>query len=178
MLPKRCQQDQIDHEQDHLRLPQVRHVPRDLQGRGQLLHQGRAGVPQGEAMSERDKFLTEAMGECWHEWSEDCKQVGEECNEWEYTCTKCKQKGHEHEFTGFYPEENNFSTWADFGKLWEWAQTQEWFYQFTQYTHGEDSYLTEQYNCFWDLWNSFFKEYANPDRFANALYEFLKARTP
>ena len=37
-------------------------------------------------MSERDKFLTEAMGECWHDWMEDLDEYTD------YTCTKCNKQ--------------------------------------------------------------------------------------
>ncbi len=63
-------------------------------------------------MSERDKFLTEAMGECWLEKSFFIE--GEE------NCPKCL-KGHEN---------INFFTWEGFGNLWEWAQKQKWWEQY------------------------------------------------
>ena len=58
---------------------------------------------------ERDKFLTEAMGECWHE---DVNAFG--------ICGKCQA----HNYITY-----NFSTWEGFGKLWEFVKTQKWWYE-------------------------------------------------
>jgi hypothetical protein len=62
---------------------------------------------------------------------------------------------------GDYPSKDipNFSTWEDFGGLWTWAKEQEWWNNFLTGTN-------------WD----FIVELINPDKFANALYEFLKER--
>lgn len=46
-----------------------------------------------------NKFLTEKMGECWHEWEPKRDNV----------------------------RNYDFFTWEGFGKLWEWAGEQEWF---------------------------------------------------
>ena len=54
--------------------------------------------------TERDKSLTEAMGECWHE------------SNLQGVCKHCKAHN--------YPYTNNFSTWEGFGKLWVWASSQ------------------------------------------------------
>lgn len=105
-------------------------------------------------MSERDKFFTEAMGGCWHE--------PERCYDFEYEwqdnwrCTKC----------GKGCDKNNlsFSTWSGFGKLWEWAQAQEWFWDCVMYCHNELKYET-------------IPAWIHPDRFANAVYKFLKERS-
>lgn len=56
---------------------------------------------------ERDKFLTETMGLCWHE----SKQFIWGSAVWK-ECTKCKTKKK--------LKNNNFSTWEGFGKLYEW----------------------------------------------------------
>ena len=61
----------------------------------------------------------------------------------------------------------NFSDWIGFGKLWEWAQNKR--------VDGS----TVAYHCL-----VFFTagkvcrvvDYLNPDRFASAVYEFLKGR--
>ena len=53
--------------------------------------------------TKRDKFLTEAMGECWHDYVKTCGCCPA-------TCAKCgADEG--------YTENNDFSTWHDFGKL-------------------------------------------------------------
>ena len=110
--------------------------------------------------TERDKFLTEAMDECWHKWVrrgylETSKMPGWLC----INCNNGVGAIHAHAPS---PLRNDFSTPDGFFKLWGWAQKQEW-------------------------WNSFVYEYTgvhldalnlisliNPDRFSNAIYEFLK----
>lgn len=106
-------------------------------------------------MFERDKFLTEAIGECWHEWKEVCRAG----NCWGYhECQECGK------LLGQYKpvEQNNFSTWQGLGKLWEWATQQEWWYLFL-YTYGDG--------------NNIYYRYINPTKFADAVYEFLKKRS-
>ena len=102
-------------------------------------------------MNERDKFLTEAMGECWHEWEGHVSDYKR--------CMKCHKDGG-------YPEgfrvrliNNNFSIWEGFGKLWEWAQKQEWW----------EGYLADAIPKYIAVC------YVNPDRFADAVYEYLSS---
>lgn len=112
----------------------------------------------------RDKFLTEAMGECWHE---PYPETG-------YTCKKCDESGY---LNRLHCEELrlDLSTWQGFGKLWEWAQQQEWWDKFL--FEQESSYLSdslgypETYAMRWMGENL-----VNPDRFADAVYEYLKER--
>lgn len=115
--------------------------------------------------TERDKFLTEAVGECWHE---------DIINEYEVSCTCCRK----YAFGGgdfvkeyltnktrleFACNNNNFSTWTGFGKLWEWTMT------WSSYKINEfyDTVVT-------DTWAGFTLNLVNPNRFANAVYEYLK----
>jgi hypothetical protein len=107
-------------------------------------------------MSNRDKYLTEAMGECWHTITNDnycCPLCGELFN-----CPK-----------GFDPEEHiNFSTWEGFGKLWEFCQKQEWWENFRVFNHYQDEngeYMESRYDINESL--------VNPDRFADTVYRFL-----
>jgi hypothetical protein len=58
----------------------------------------------------------------------------------------------------------DFSTWTNFGKLWEWAQGQEWWSWFVH------EYIFDSMEGFQDL------SLIHPDRFADALYQFLKER--
>ena len=89
---------------------------------------------------ERDKFLTEAMGECWHE-----RRFPNQCS-----CGKKLHSG------AIITGNNDFSTWDCFGKLWNWSHKQEWWALFRiNYVEVIDSYI-------------------HPDRFADAVYEFLK----
>lgn len=102
----------------------------------------------------RDKFLTEAMGECWHEakcsyndgWSID------------YEC-RCGLRWPEEDS----PPNTDFSTWEGFGKLWEWSQQQKWWAGFLNSDECGNDYVI----------NTF---YINPDKFANVVYEYLKSK--
>ena len=103
---------------------------------------------------ERDKFLTEAMGECWHEG---------ENNYGEIVCQRCHRLVMEE-------DRLDFSTWTGFGKLWEWAQEQDWYVKFVfdQLCSGYHPYPTSKM----DIPDKFI----HPDHFAGALYKFLKER--
>jgi hypothetical protein len=103
--------------------------------------------------TDRDRFLTEAMGGCWHEASRD--PVFDDsprcvCGKWWSACYENKNP--------------NFSTWEGFGKLFCWAKEQRWWdsfrYEFIR-SPGGGAYLDE---------------YIAPDRMSNAIYEFLKER--
>ncbi len=63
---------------------------------------------------ETNRFLTEAMGECWHEYDVGrpvltCKGVG-------MICRKCRE---------LVLTDNNFASIEDFEKLWAWAEAQQ-----------------------------------------------------
>lgn len=93
----------------------------------------------------RDKFLTEAMGGCWHEFHEETSK-GCICR----TCgldLKCLNLQHA-----------NFSTWEGFGKLWEWSKTQEWWADFM--SRDVDAV-------------DFYESLIEPDHYADAIYELL-----
>lgn len=94
---------------------------------------------------ERNKFLTEAMG------IDECDNCGTMPPDY----CGCNIVG-----IGSGCGPHNFSTWTGFGKLWEWAQKQEWFQSFYE-AIGE-----------WEIINN----YIHPDRFADAIYQFLKER--
>ena len=100
----------------------------------------------------RDKFLTEAMGECWHE---NIFSPGGGY------CGKCQES---HSKMRPLPN-NNFSTWEGFGKLWEWAQEQEWWGNLDFYIFHFNEYYPDIED---------FQELIHPDRFADAVYKFLK----
>lgn len=106
-------------------------------------------------MSERDKFLTEAIGECLHE-------NGEIEIEDMTVCPNC--------FCD--PHWNDFSTWAGFGKLWEFSNQQEWW--------GEFKDSTVCYALSWEALKMFIvdPELIDPDYLATTVYEFLKERNP
>lgn len=108
-------------------------------------------------MSERDKFLTEAMGLCWHETEKIMVSDGDdEPSYFEYLCKHCHTCNPN-------MERINFASWSGFGLLWEWARKQEWFPQFIfSKTHSD--------------YDEIRIEFINPSRFADAVYEFLKER--
>ena len=97
--------------------------------------------------TERDKFLTEARGECWHEFSSTAVTS---------SCYKCCRILPACTFI-------DFSTWEGFGKLYSWCKEQEWWTMFCYYRFGDGNYIG--YKVF---------EFIEPDRFADAVYEFLK----
>ncbi|RLB94674.1 MAG: hypothetical protein DRH26_00535 [Deltaproteobacteria bacterium] len=103
---------------------------------------------------ERDKFLTEeVLDECWHEFSYP---------DW-CVCIKCKAHYNPEEAKKY--EHNNFSTGDGFIKLWSTAMEKDWWSNFCRI------YGTDGCNC----WLSEI-EIIYQDRFADALYEFLKER--
>ena len=95
---------------------------------------------------ERDKYLTEAMGECWHLFNL--------C-----TCVKCRMP------LGFpfITSNNDFSTWEGFGKLFEFCQKQEWW----------ESFIFSNWRTTLSL-HEYIGEWINPDRFSDAIYDFLQ----
>lgn len=105
---------------------------------------------------ERDKFLTEAMGEQWF-----CYDVivGYEMDRYDFPTTQkpIKRKN----------TTNDFSTWSDFGKLWEWSQKQSWWKDL------KESFPCwigkEQMDCCWHT-----EAIINPDKFADIVYDYLK----
>lgn len=61
--------------------------------------------------TERDKFLTKAMGECWHE-----------CD-WGQTICKHCGRTNDPRYFDFDQENRTFSTPDGFFKLWNWARS-------------------------------------------------------
>jgi hypothetical protein len=103
---------------------------------------------------ERDRFLTEAIGEeSWWVCSE-CDIMSRnkkcDCGEW---------------------SRYNFSRWEYFGKLWEWAQKQEWFDNLRLWEHYSDGAGGVYAGNFVN------ESLIHPDRFADAVYNFLKEKS-
>jgi len=109
---------------------------------------------------DRDKFLTEAMGECWHNEYRQIGQTFEDRYE-TFVCLSCNKAS---AYSPSLPR-NNFSTWEGFGKLWEWAVKQEWWHNFQLH------YLKGTFGVSPDF---FRKRLINPDKLANAIYEFIQ----
>lgn len=61
---------------------------------------------------ERNRFLTLAMGECWHDFELGCPVLT--CKGGGFICGLCRD---------FVIANNDFATDEDFPKLWEWATT-------------------------------------------------------
>lgn len=62
---------------------------------------------------------------------------------------------------------NGFSSWLEFGLLWEWSKKQNWWLNYVSMTCID-------YDSFETLTN--LETLINPDKFANSIYEFLKAK--
>lgn len=110
--------------------------------------------------TERDKFLTEAMGECWHEWeTSDAMPDG-----WIFKCKKCSKKLRTLDYNEMFPtfpyEGIDFSTWESFGKLLEWCKVYG--------IEKDDIYLAQP---------TMSLSFLTPDRFANAVYVYLKNKS-
>lgn len=65
---------------------------------------------------------------------------------------------------------NDFSTWQSFGKLWEWAQEQEWWVTFTDDYYGPRR-PDRNVSLFFDV-----NYIIHPNNFANAVYDYLKSK--
>ena len=90
------------------------------------------GVLEGEAMTESDrKLLTEWLGEEWHEWEWfDATSIGSE--ESDYQCKKCKK------WQSDIGDNRTFTTWADFGAVWERLVKSEQEVVFLNYVHNSN----------------------------------------
>ena len=136
---------------------------------GELDERTGAGIKGGEMNTERDKFLTEAIGECWHDpdpWL-DADQFFPDPR---YACcgvSKIRGK-----------KLIDFSTWDGFGKLWTWAQEQEWFdlFQCCLYYHEYLKHCHRPGDERLDNDKVLHNELIHPDRFADAVYNFLSKK--
>lgn len=74
----------------------------------------------GKAMTELEinQIIHEAMGKCWHEWY-SVKEL--------QFCSKCNKKVDNYFSADFlHPNPSYTSSWEAYGKMLEWAMTQEW----------------------------------------------------
>jgi hypothetical protein len=109
---------------------------------------------------ERDKFLTEAIGICWHESNVEQAKYFQNLG-----CDKCNS-GFIRGLDGKPDGMPNFSTWEGFGKLWEWANKQAWWCKFRGYVFVRPD-LDRMITCSW----------INPDTFADKVYQHLKEQS-
>jgi hypothetical protein len=117
---------------------------------------------------ERDKFLTRAMNQIWHD-SLDCQDapspdcIFSECVDGLY----CYQSNSDH----------NFSSWQGFGKLWEWVVSKttdgEEYEEFIERLWFNLQSTTLSLGC--DV-KVIPRKFIHPDRFADAVYEFLSGK--
>ena len=115
----------------------------------------------------RDQFLTEWLGECWHEWELQIEDAGPyaKFGEWLYKCSKCEAHSNEN-MSDRMVVRPSFSTWPGFGKLWEAAQKDE-----DEWDKFVRWYWKEQ----WDItsgWIGISQTMVHPDRFADAWAKF------
>jgi hypothetical protein len=107
---------------------------------------------------ERDKFLTEYFGECWHKSAP---------REGDYkTALTCRLCGVVMSTTN---KPHDFSTPDGFFWLWNKCQEQEWWTVKSPFWAGYTAYKS----------HGRFKigeAFINPDRFADTLYQFLKEK--
>jgi hypothetical protein len=98
---------------------------------------------------ERDRFLTGAMGACWHAY--DLEKPMMTYSLVGYVCEKCNN---------FILANNDFSMAEDFAKLWKWAGGQDFLGEFVARSSIglEDGSMSR-------------------DEVADGIYEFLKERT-
>ena len=95
---------------------------------------------------ERDRFLTEQIGECWVEWEPKRDNI----------------------------RNNDFSTWEDFGKLKEFMEKQPYWFKFldsilhTDYPNFRIGKVASNISGIW-----YYIDIYEPDPFADAAYEFL-----
>ena len=106
---------------------------------------------------ERDKFLTRAMGKCWHEGIKTI-HGGKHGHVAVCQCTKTSIVKSTRELNGsdfVFSQDINFSDPSGFFILWNWAKEQSW------------------WGAKWG--NTTIAQYhINPDNFANAVYTYLK----
>lgn len=99
---------------------------------------------------QRDKFLTELMGQCWHDYDIE-KPINTYSLE-AYICKKCK---------GFILGNNDFSQEEDFMRLLGWAKDQKALKRILNAFDEKDFFDKEH--------GKFYRE-----KFADSVYEFLK----
>mgnify|MGYP000848497157 CR=1 FL=1 len=100
----------------------------------------------------RDKYITEAIGWCWHTYDENKPLMTYSL--YAYVCDKCKS---------FILGNNDFSTYENFEKLLAWANNQENLTGLIS-SYGEKSLLEPKEN--------------NPvrEKFLDELLDFLKSQ--
>jgi hypothetical protein len=118
-------------------------------------------------MNERDKFLTEAMGLCWHEELEEYRlhdEIRMRCK-----CGETALKGYCCIRSSGFQQDCGFSTPDGFFKLWDWAQEQDWWTVGSPFWGGYTAYKSQGRFMIGDA-------FINPNHFADAVFKYLKER--
>jgi len=114
---------------------------------------------------QRDKFLTEVMGGCWHKFELVPKNFDDGLRESDECCLCGEEKP--------VGKPLDFSKWTGFGKLWEWATRQDWWRDFCYKLWDDRVAYGVTNSCRLICKNSVHNDIINPERFADAIYEFL-----
>jgi hypothetical protein len=109
-------------------------------------------------LEERNKFLTIAMGKCWHENYSHEEPTFEDRYD-KYICISCGKKT---SYSPHFPK-INFSTWEGLGILLKWSRNQSWWNQFAG-NNGEKVFI--------------FEDNIDPDIFANKLFSWARRWFP
>ncbi len=120
--------------------------------------------------TERDKFLYEYFGECWHEWD---KVVFKSVNDL-HTCKKCNVTA-----TPLSPSPKiraDFSKWEWFGWLLNKAKDQEWWDEFVGCASLVKALWKGDMNLTIGQLVRLLVPLIQPDILADSLYEFLKRK--
>jgi hypothetical protein len=145
---------------------------------------------------ETNRYITEQMGE----WQESVQCEGGEISDyyegWICTCgavgdwIDIDDRMNVHQTV---PDRPDFFTWPGFGKLWNWASGEKWWDEFWDeiFEKADEEYMEHtgslsrpqgrpiNHSYFWQTYLvGIFKGHCliNPERFATAVYEFLKER--
>jgi hypothetical protein len=119
---------------------------------------------KGKSMNrDRDQFLTEAMGEVWHVVKEGfIEGFGDtfkcSCGLENYSARMCRKKN------------KTFSTPDGFFKLWNWFKNHPDYVKMVMDSKLWSGYCS--YRCYGKM--NIPDGFINPDKFADALYNYLK----
>jgi hypothetical protein len=131
-------------------------------------------IKGAKMINERDKFLTEFIGECYHEKISFLRTSpqyyrDEKISDWrDYAeCDVC------HEYLGWegpneFSYRNDFSTSKCFFKLWNFSITKDWWHSFLAFVMFKFKMKAPEF-IFHGL-----TQLINPTQFADLLYDFLK----
>ncbi len=125
---------------------------------------------------ERNKFLAEKLGSCWHEWVEQWHDACADYTEW--ICSKCNEVYLLPDLSvrqGEKPYQIDFYNWNGFGLLLTHAKSQPDWLEFLVYMNICSGYCMDiefvrRFGC------SFPLEMLDVECFVNIRYEYLKKR--